>query len=210
MAPNTSRKEAVWLACKEKTCCYTSFVLVTGRDVWSIASALDAPPWSFLVYFQSPEPKPDAFVLDNSDRYFRLALAKQPSRRKKSPPPCIFLLKTRNGYHRCGLGALRPGVCKSFPSELVSGVLCVQNNRGCTCRRWALADVEIEEETALVRAQQRDYAEYAQVVASWNALIAGAPPDAEITFFDYCEYLMEAYGEIRSQKSEMPNLTSDF
>ena len=113
-------------------------------------------------------------------------------------------------YRQRSLGALRPGVCKSFPSELVSGVLCVQNNRGCTCRRWALADVEIEEETALVRAQQRDYAEYAQVVASWNALIAGAPPDAEITFFDYCEYLMEAYGEIRSQKSEMPNLTSDF
>ena len=29
-----ARKEEVWLACKPKSCCYTSVVIPTGKDVW--------------------------------------------------------------------------------------------------------------------------------------------------------------------------------
>jgi len=196
ISPATTRKEATWLACKQKSCCYAAFVLPSGRDIWRISRTLDMPPWAFVVYFQSPEPRPDAFMLDPAGPRFRLALAKQRSRRTKTPPPCIFLLRTRQGHHRCGLGDLRPVVCKSYPAELVSGVLCLRNDGGCTCRAWSLTDVEIAEETALVEERQAGYAEYCAVIARWNALVASAPPEASFTFFDFCQYLLEAYDEI--------------
>jgi Fe-S-cluster containining protein len=188
-----TRKEAIWLACKAKRCCYEAIVVPTGRDVWRIARALDAAPWSFLVYFRTPAPARDAFVLDRSEPPFRLALAKQPSRRTKSAPPCVFLLHTRDGAHRCGLGDLRPLVCRSFPSEVVDGVLSVRNDGGCTCRRWALADVDIAEERALVEARQDDAEEYCGIVAGWNARVAAAPDGARFDFLDYCAFLMERY-----------------
>ncbi|MGH2370927.1 MAG: hypothetical protein ACRDI2_22340, partial [Chloroflexota bacterium] len=143
----------------------------------------------------------DAFALDHSGRQFRLALAKQPSRRKKTPPPCIFLMRTRHGFHRCSLGDLRPGVCQAFPSELVSGVLCLRPDSGCTCREWALADVDIAEETARVEARQVDGEEYCAVVARWNAHIADAPPEATFDFFDYCTFLLAAYDDLAAGQS---------
>src|SRR4051812_40494295 len=150
MASTINQKEATWLACKPKTCCYNAFVLVSGRDVWRISRALGTAPWTFLIYFQSQEWRPDTFILDKTGRQFRLALTKQPaSKRRKSPPPCIFLMKTRNGHHRCGLGDLRPQVCKTFPIENVGGVLCIPGKTGCTCRTWSLADVDLREEAPL-------------------------------------------------------------
>lgn len=195
----SGKKEAIWLACKPKTCCYTAIVVPTGRDVWRIARALDTPAWSFLKYFPSPTPRRDAFILDHSGRQFRLALAKQPTRRKKTPGPCTFLLRTRNGYHRCGLGNLRPQVCKSFPSDLAAGILCVRNDLGCTCRTWALADVDIAEERALVEAREEEAAEYHAIVAHWNAQVASTPSDETFSFVDYCAFIMDAYDEIASE-----------
>ena len=194
--PALTRKEAAWLACRQKTCCYTAFVVPSGRDVWRIARALDSPPWAFLVYFQAPAPRGDAFLLAPGGPAFRLALAKGATRRTKAPPPCIFLLHTRDGSHRCGLGALRPLTCRAFPVDLVSGVLCVQPDADCTCRHWALPDVDIAEETALVQARQADFAEYCAVVARWNARVAAAPPETPFTFFDYCTYLLSAYDSV--------------
>jgi hypothetical protein len=190
---NATGKEAIWLACKEKTCCYTAFVVPTGRDVWRIARTLNAPPWSFLIYFPSREPRRDAFALDRSGRTFRLALAKGASRRTKSPPPCIFLLRTRGAYHRCGLGDLRPAVCRAFPSELVDGVLCMRPDSGCTCREWSLADVEIGEEWERIATRQREGGEYFEVVARWNERVAAAPDAAGFSFPDFCTYLLETY-----------------
>ena len=197
-APPRTRKEEVWLACKPKTCCYTSIVVPSGRDIWRIARTLEVPPWSFLVYFGAPEPRRDAFRLGGDGGAYRLALAKQSSRRTKTPPPCTFLLRTRTGNHRCGLGDLRPAACKSFPSELIGGVLCMQAE-GCTCHRWSLTDVDIAEETAAVQVRQAEAEEYCAVVAHWNALVAEAPPDAEPNFFDYCSFLMAAYDDLAEQ-----------
>lgn len=194
--PTLTLKESLWRACKQKTCCHTAVVIPSGRDVWRIARALDTPPWSFLVYFETDAPRRDAFALDRSARRFRLALAKQPTRRTKRAPPCIFLLRTRTGHHRCGLGELRPMVCRTFPAERIGGVLCLRRDSGCTCRDWVLADVDIAEETALIAARQADAEEYCAVVARWNARVAAAPVEARFDFVAYCQFVLEAYDEI--------------
>jgi hypothetical protein len=196
-----TRKEEIWLACAPKTCCYTSVVVPSGRDVWRIARALEAPPWTFLVYFPADRPRRDAFRLGSDGATYRLALAKRPTRRTKRPHPCIFLLRTRHGHHRCGLGELRPAACHTYPSELIGGVLCMQAE-GCTCRHWSLADVDIDEETAAVRQRQVEAEEYCAVVAQWNEMTTTVPPNAAPDFFDYCTYLLAAYDALAEETGE--------
>jgi hypothetical protein len=198
-------KEAIWLACKPKACCYNAIVVPSGRDVWRIARALHAVPWSFVKYFPGAPDRPDSFALDRSEARFRLVLDKQPSKRAKTPAPCIFLLRTRHGHHRCGLGALRPAICQSFPSELVDGVLCVRNDAGCTCRIWSLADVDLAEETARVEARQAEAVEYHQVVARWNALVDAAAPTTRTDFVAYCDFLLRAYDELEAHSDGESN-----
>jgi Fe-S-cluster containining protein len=188
---NLTRRESTWLSCAAKTCCRTSIVVVTGRDVWRIARALDAPPHTFLVYFASPEPRRDAFALDHSDRRFRLALAKHAPKRKGALPSCVFLLRTRQGQHRCGLGELRPRVCKTFPCTMSSGMLHVSDGGACSCRRWSLADVDLADEIPLVRERQADAEEYCDVVARWNEQVRSSAGPRD--FGSYCQYLIGAY-----------------
>ena len=192
-----TRKESLWLACKQKTCCYAA-VIPTGEDVWRISRTLDTPPWTFLVYFQSPQPRRDAFVLDHSERTFRIALGKGPKKspRSKKPAPCAFLLELRGGQHRCGLGDLRPNVCRSFPSELVEGVLCIRPDHGCTCREWSLADVDQGEELDTLEERQGDAETYCHVVANWNARVQATPEDTTFDFTDFCDYVLRAYDEL--------------
>jgi hypothetical protein len=188
-----------WLACDEKSCCHNSVVIPTGRDVWRIARTLDTPVRSFLMYFPSTGPRRDAFLLDRSGSSYRIALGRGAGRRQ--PPPCIFLLRTRSRQHRCGLGELRPLVCRALPAELAGGVLTLTNDGRCTCRTWVLADVDITEETALVEARQRDAEEYCAVVARWNARVAGAPAGTTISFEEYCAYLIESYDSIADSEA---------
>lgn len=193
-------RENLWLSCKQKECCYSSLVVVTGRDVYRISDALGTDPWTFLVYFTPPQPNPDSFVLDKSGRHFRLALAKGPTRRKKLPPPCIFLMKTTDGHHRCGLGDLRPQVCRVFPLELSSGVISVPRDTGCTCRAWSLADVDLESDRPLVRQRLDEYIEYCELVQQWNRSVMDLPDDNKVAdFYDYCRFLLWAYGDSLAQ-----------
>lgn len=189
-------KEALWLSCKAKTCCHTAIVIPSGRDVWRISRALDAPPWVFVRYFRTPQDRPDAFRLDHSNDKYRLALAKQEAGEAQQPPPCIFLTKTRQGDHRCGLGELRPAACRCFPSELVGGALQVRNDGGCTCRTWDLADVDLTEESAKVVARQEEAVEFHYIVSLWNSQIESLPADTAVQFVDFCEFILDAYDSL--------------
>jgi hypothetical protein len=199
--PALSLKESIWLACKQKNCCYTAMVVPTGRDIWRIVRTLEAPPWSFLVYFRTPRPYRDAFLLDRNGPPYRLMLAKQPSRRTKEPAPCIFLLRTREGYHRCGLGELRPMVCQTFPVDMTDGILRIQGDTGCTCRAWALTDLGLARERALVEQRQADGEEYCAIVARWNEQVEAAPPGTIFEIGDFCDYLLAAYDQLAAQAS---------
>jgi hypothetical protein len=194
-----TKREALWLTCKQKTCCYPLLVIVTGRDVWRIAGALGTAPWTFLVYFGSPEPTPDSFMLDKSGKYYRLALAKGQTKRKKLPPPCIFVVKTRDGHHRCGLGDLRPQTCHTFPLQSVGGVASVVPDTGCVCRSWSLGEMDVEEERAGLRERVEEYAEYSALVEAWNRGVMELPDGAAYDFYQYCEFVVDAYNSLEQQ-----------
>jgi Fe-S-cluster containining protein len=196
--PALTTRETLWLTCKQKSCCYASLVVVTGRDVWRISRALGAAPWTFLLYFGSPQPMPDSFILDKSGRHYRLALAKGASKRKKLPPPCMFLIKTRDGHHRCGLGELRPQACRTFPLRSAAGMVSVMPDTGCVCRDWTLAEVDVEEEKAGLKARFDEYVEYSSLVETWNRGVMDLPDDDTVDFYQYCEFVMRSYSRAES------------
>ena len=186
-------KEAIWMTCKQKSCCHATVVL-TGRDVWRIARGLGVPPHAFVMVFPSQVARRDAFALDQSERRFRLALAHKLTKRTVSASPCIFLLRTRQRHHRCSLGPLRPLLCQSYPSQVMDGVLSLQPN-DCTCGRWSLAEVDMAAERALVSARQAEAEEYCDIVSAWNARIPGNLDDARAAFGAYCDYLLRTYDD---------------
>jgi Fe-S-cluster containining protein len=122
-----------------------------------------------------------------------LALAKNPMLRKGDQAACTFLLRTRTGEHRCGLGDLRPTGCRTFPLELCDGLVGVQPEHGCTCRQWSLADVDTVAERPLLEARLAESEAYCEVVARWNAGVATLPDSESKRFDQYCEYLLEVY-----------------
>ncbi len=196
--PALTRKEALWLSCKKKSCC-SNIIVTTGRDMWRIARALDTPPWSFMVYFPSQAPSRDAFLLDHSGQPYRLALAKQtPRRPRKTLPPCIFLLRTGDGTHRCGLGQLRPLVCRAYPSEVQGSMVYLRGTTTCTCRDWSLVDVDLDEERALVEARQADAREYWALLERWNAQVLASVPGTRFTFGEFASFLLDHYDQIEA------------
>lgn len=190
-----SRKEEIWLACRQKTCCVKRLVTVTGRDVWRISRALNVDPWTFLLYFKAP-PGPDTFILGHDDVQYRLALADEPSNRRSTMKPCIFLMRTRGGHHRCGLGQLRPFSCRVFPAQVADGVLYATPDTVCTCRRWALSDMDIEQERIIMDEFDDAREEYTAVLDGWNEFVRSTPLEQTFSLVDFCTVLMTMYDGI--------------
>jgi hypothetical protein len=145
------------------------------------------------MYFQTPVPRRDAFALDRGERRFRLALGKNPKLESDGRMGCIFLLRTRTGEHRCGLGGLRPMGCRVFPCELRDGEVAIQSDHGCVCLQWSLADIDTVAERPLLEARVAEAEVYCGLVARWNAQVEDLPDGDGRGFDQYCEYLLDAY-----------------
>jgi Fe-S-cluster containining protein len=187
-----TRKEGLWLSCAAKSCCSYYTVYPSGADIWRIATTLQILPWEFTEPVPAEASAPDGFMLDATNCRFRAALRKQ-EWQGSGAAPCAFLLRLYDGAARCGLGDLRPAPCHTFPSFLVNNTLCLKNDGGCTCRRWALTDIDIDEERNGLVAEARDRRHYMEVVHDWNAFVQSAPKGETYEYPDFCRYLLDAY-----------------
>ncbi len=152
-----------------------------------ISEVLCAKPWDFTVAVPAEEGAADAFFLALDGPAYQMALAKRG--RKTAPKgPCTFLWKLNDGHAQCGLGDLRPGVCRAYPALLVNGTLCADSS-ACTCRRWSVLDFDGETERAVLADVAQEDAAYTAVVSRWNQAL-----DSERTYRDFCDFLLAAYG----------------
>ncbi len=184
-----SRKELLWLACRDKTCCHNTKVIVSGRDVWRISQALELMPWQFTQYTEAVEGAPDAFSLEWGGPMYQMVLAKQ-SEVGPAGAPCIFLWKLADGHAQCGLGALRPMPCLTYPSVVADGLLRVEST-ACNCRRWTINDVDEDRETMLLQQMLNEAVEYGEIVARWNKGFSANSDDA--TYHEFCAYVLGEY-----------------
>jgi Fe-S-cluster containining protein len=188
MSTHHSPKELLWLSCRQKRCCYTTRVVLTGHDLQRICVALEVEPWDVACYAPAADDVADGFQLTPGGRSYQLLLNKRGKVGARGAP-CSFLWKLKDGHAQCGLGALRPAACQSYPALLINDTLCVDSS-ACTCRRWSLLDLDPIEEQDRLQTWLATTAHYADIVAAWNRSIQG--PHA---FQDYCLYLLNAYRE---------------
>jgi len=180
----TARRELLWLACRDKTCCYAK-VLVTGHDVRRICDALGVKPWDVAAACPAEPGPPDGFRLSPGGRLHQLALVKRPG----AGGACTFLWKVNDGHAQCGLGALRPGVCQAYPAVFVDGLLCADSS-ACTCRRWSVFDLDGDADRELLARLAAEQSEHAALVRRWNAAL---PEErGRRTFRQFCAWLMDA------------------
>lgn len=182
MGPLTTRRELLWLACREKTCCHAK-VLVTGHDVRRICATLSVKPWDVVTAVVAEAGAPDGFRLSPGGRFHQLALVKRPGPERA----CTFLWKVNDGHAQCGLGELRPGVCQAYPAVIVDGMLCA-NSSACTCRRWSVFDLDGDADRSLLRTLAAEQSEYVALVGRWNEQLG-----EKRTFRQYCTWLLDAY-----------------
>lgn len=194
-----SRHEMAWLTCGSKTCCSNSWVPVTGRDVYRIAATLGLSPALFTSYAEVLASRPFGFALDKTPLRHNLYLSKRLTQAGETPRqdlPCIFLMHLPNGRALCGLDALRPMICHTYPYTLDEEGLLKPMNGGCSCRDWQLSDTDRLHELGLQAKKQAEEDEYEQVVAEWNRRVAAYPTDHKHSFESYLDYLITAYARM--------------
>ena len=117
-----------------RQCCHHYTVTVTGYDAWVIARGLGMAPEQFLVIVEQREPNERGFLLDQSGSSFDIALDKAPATQPEKP--CLFWFGLPSGVGRCGIYALRPYVCQTYPAFLVKGAVTRREDVLCPTPAW--------------------------------------------------------------------------
>lgn len=188
-----------WLTCASKTCCSNSWVPLTGRDVYRIAATLGLPPSSFTLYAEVSASRPFGFALDKTEVRNNLYLSKrvpQEGEKPRQDMPCTFLMHLPGGRALCGLDALRPMICHTYPYMLDEEGKLEPMNGGCSCRVWKLSDTDRLHELGLQAKKKAEEDEYEQVIAEWNRRVAAYPSEHPHSFESYLDYLITAYARM--------------
>ncbi len=168
-----------------EACCRDYLVTVSGLDVYRISTGLGLDPNQFAVPTSYGEP-PDGFRVDTSGRTHRLSLDKR--RGGDSAGWCTFWMPVGDGLGRCGIYALRPGVCRTYPATLVDGEVALRSDILCPDGSWG-SDSGLFSVQWRTRAE-RQYAELeidAYVNRRWNgaALLTSLPDDGYRRYLDW-------------------------
>ena len=157
---------------REKTWCAQATVPVTGADLTRICRTLQIEPTDVvrtvpITTTDVPQDTDSTAVRVGSGRLVTMVLTSQPT-------GCTFLVRTRNGALRCGLGDDAPAACRAFPSPASS---------------MSVADVA-------------ELDEWHGVVARWNEFVvnAGVADSAATEEFtdDFLRYVLDVYAELRA------------
>ena len=179
-----------WLTCARKTCCSFSYICVTGDDVTNIARTLSLEPWSFTIAIDAPHDADDGFILDATQRRYRLALRRAQAG-AQSHETCTFLLALADGAARCGLGEGRPMTCRIFPAVSRENAIALEPI-GCTCD-WSGVRADADDDARGIARLATERARYATVIARWNAYVRATEPETPYTLRDLGRYLLDAY-----------------
>ena len=160
--------------CRE-ACCRDYLVTVSGLDVYRISIGLGLHPGQFVVPTSFGDP-PDGFRVDTTGRTYRLSLDKR--RSGAAAGWCTFWMPVGDGLGRCGIYALRPGVCRTYPATLVDGEVALRSDILCPDGSWEVGGGLFSEQWR--GRAERQYAELeidAYVNRRWNesAALTGCP-----------------------------------
>ena len=189
-ASQPEQKHAICSGCRVRTCCYHYRVTITGFDLWRIAHTLDVPAEQFVSYAPAEPGNEGAFRLAPGGEGYELVLSKTADPRRHAG--CVFLVKTRGGIHRCGLGDLQPDACAIYPAYVQEdGLLRVVNDPEACWRSWSAPELDAEVERRRFETHAQNQSEYAAIVEAWNERVIGG--DREYGISDFLGYIENQY-----------------
>ena len=165
------QKQAICSGCQSRMCCYHYRVTTTGFDLWRIARSLDVLSAQFVSYALADAESETGFLLAAGGDRYELVLSKTADLRRHGG--CVFLVKTRSGIHRCGLGDLQPEACAIYPAYVQEdGLLRVVHDPDGCWRSWSVHELDAECERRRFESYVQHQNEYAKIVGEWNARVA--------------------------------------
>jgi len=168
-------------------CCRGYYVPITGFDLWRICRSLGLDPGDFVVAFGQQPGAPFGFRLRHGGECYELALEKRG--RFGLGQPCVFLEELPEGVSRCGIYAVRPGVCRAYPI------------RPALCPSGAWADDEPRQPhwREVWQTVSDDFDRYGQIVLAWNAQV-DAHPELALSFNQYVNHLLTVYDRLAATR----------
>lgn len=190
--PMVSNRERICLSCREKMCCSYYTVTITGHDLLRIARALQLAPSDFVTYHSLPEGAEGGFHLNPEGPLYALSLVRRlfPDERAS---PCIFLLRTNDQHGLCGLGALRPNQCRTFPAYLADGFVTMAHQPAGCIRTWSYGDINLDEERQELIRSQAEEAAHNALVEEWNQRVRS--DGRERSCEEFCAFLINRLQE---------------
>jgi Fe-S-cluster containining protein len=175
---------------------------VTGYDAWVIAKGMRLAPEQFLAVVRPREPGNRAFALDASAARYDIALAKAPARTKEKP--CVFWLSMPGGIGRCGIYALRPFVCQTYPATLgENGAVRRREDVLCADNAWRDGTLEHPFWRERVLRMYVEFDIYTFFVARWNAAVGQLPPAQHTSAQIYFATMLDFYGRLDQQRATL-------
>lgn len=182
-----------------KRCCANYTVSVNGYDAWLIATRLRLPLESFLVHFGVSDEAERGFRLQAGGARYEIALDKVGGFRRGNP--CVFWVDLMNGRGRCGIYAVRPHVCQTYPAYQQREVVQLRDDVLCPEGSWSLAGMDLPVFRRRLYAFRVEQDVYASVVTSWNARVESEGRVRGIG--DYYAHLMNAYDRLEDVRSSL-------
>ncbi len=188
-------KQAICQTCEPRRCCYHYRVHLTGFDLFRISSLLDLAPEQFATFVETEADDPDGFTFDASGARYALVLAKSTDTRCFGG--CVFLVRTNDGTHRCGLDNLKPAQCGLYPAYVHDGLVRVINDPSGCWRTWSIRELDVFEEQKRANDYAKQKKHYQQCVTMWNRKVA-QHKDRQFEFREYCDFVQNHYAGQRS------------
>jgi len=174
-------------------------VTVTGYDAWIISTGLGLALEQFLVTVPQREANGRGFLLSRTGQTYDIALDKAHARTKEQP--CVFWLGLPNGGGRCGIYALRPQVCQTYPAYLADSGVERREDVLCPTRAWRDGILAQPVWRQRLLRMQVEYDIYGLAVQRWNYHVLYTPNPAQISVLAYYTYLLHFYGRLESVRA---------
>jgi Fe-S-cluster containining protein len=161
--------------------CCTARVVLNVCDLVRLAAPLGMHPSSLCDLSECDSRNGEPILIGDTAKHMCL--------RKRDDDLCALLLDV-DGQHKCGVHAIRPGICRMYPFSYARGLTIYQMGHVVCPKKWVLSDERRDRVLDDIEAHEQDRAVDRRIVKAWNQR-----PAETRTVAGFWMYAMEAAGE---------------
>jgi Fe-S-cluster containining protein len=139
--------------------CCRARVVLNVADLVRLVAPLQIPPSSACDLVECDTRNGEPILIGETPKQIVL--------RKAEDEFCVFLLKV-DGHRRCGVHALRPGICKIYPFSWERGTMSYQMGYVACPSLWVVGDERRNEVLDDVESHEHDRVLDRKLVRRWN------------------------------------------